>query len=248
MTTLERAPVGVTRLETTPAVEAAHEILRLAIRTLFPGRIALVSSFGAESAALLHMLARVDPSLPVLFLDTGLHFPQTLDYRDRLVARLGLTDVRTIAPAPAALATHDPDDKLCVHAPDLCCALRKVAPLADALQGFDAWITGRKRYQSGVRQALAHLEPDGHRIKVNPIAAWDAHLIEAYRIEHDLPPHPLVAEGFASIGCYPCTSRVRAGEDPRAGRWRGRAKTECGIHASPEAAAAALGDSLTPSI
>lgn len=229
-------------------VAEARDILRLAIGTLFRGRIALVSSFGAESAILLHMTAEIDRAVPVLFLDTGLHFPQTLAFRDQIVARLGLSDVRTVAPEAAAVAAADPDERLNTRDPDLCCALRKVAPLANALGGFDAWITGRKRYQGGARSSLAYFEPDGRLIKVNPIAAWQPASVRAYLAEHDLPRHPLVADGFASIGCYPCTGRAAPGETERAGRWRGRAKTECGIHTSAQLAMAALAASLDPGL
>lgn len=232
----------------TPTAADAPEILRLAVRTLFPGRIALVSSFGAESAVLLHMLGQIDRSTPVLFLDTGMHFPQTLDYRDELVTRLGLVDVRTVMPSPDAVAAADAEGRLSASAPDLCCALRKVVPLDDALEGFDAWITGRKRFHGGARAALPYLEPNGKRIKVNPIAAWSVAMIEAYMVAHGLPRHPLAADGFRSIGCYPCTSRARPGEEARDGRWRGTGKTECGIHGDTRAAAATLAQSLDPSI
>ena len=206
----------------------------------FRGRVALVSSFGADSAVLLHMAAQADPGMPVLFLDTGKLFPETLAHRDRLVRRLGLRGVRVVRPDPAELAAADPLGGLWNADPDRCCALRKVAPLERALSGFDAWISGRKRHQAATRAALPLLESDGAgRLKANPLAAWSADAIEAYRVAYDLPAHPLVAEGFPSIGCRPCTSRVLPGEDPRAGRWRGRGKTECGIHRRPAANAAA---------
>lgn len=230
------------------SLEEASEILRVAIRILFRSRIALVSSFGAESAILLHMVSTIDRAVPVLFLDTGLHFLQTLAYRDDLVRRLGLTDVRSVAPEQAAVAAADPDQELNARAPDLCCTLRKVAPLAAALEGFDAWITGRKRFQGGARQQLAYLEPDGRLIKVNPIAAWQPRHVRAYLARHELPRHPLVSQGFSSIGCSPCTSRTAPGEEPRAGRWRGLAKTECGIHGRAKEAIAALNQSLDPGI
>ena len=197
----------------------------------FRGRLALVSSFGAESAVLLHMAAAADPSMPVLFLDTGMLFPETLAYRDALVRRLGLRDVRSLRPDPAELAAEDPDDFLWASAPDACCALRKVRPLRRALAPFDLWISGRKRFQGASRAALPVFERDeAGRVKANPLAAWGPREIEAYRMAQDLPAHPLVALGFPSIGCLPCTSRVRPGEPARAGRWRGLDKTECGIH------------------
>ncbi len=200
----------------------------------FPQRIALVSSFGAEAAVLLHLVAGIDPRLPVIFLDTGKLFGETLRYRDRLVADLGLTDVRSIKPDPVRIDALDPDGVLWFGNPDMCCHIRKVEPLNRALEGFDAWITGRKGFHGGERdglQRIEHNEDDG-RIKVNPLALWRKADIEGYFERHALPRHPLEADGFLSIGCMPCTDRVAPGEDARAGRWRGREKTECGIHLS----------------
>lgn len=200
----------------------------------FHGRVALVSSFGADSAVLLHMVARVDRGVPVLFLDTGKLFSETLAFRDRLVRRLGLRDVCVVRPDPAGLAAVDPFGGLWSADPDRCCGLRKVEPLERALSGFDAWISGRKRHQAAARAHLPVLESDAvGRLKCNPLAAWSAEALEVYRVAHGLPPHPLVAEGYPSIGCRPCTSRVLPGEDARAGRWRGTGKTECGIHRRP---------------
>ena len=213
----------------------APELIALAIEELFPGSITLVSSFGAESAVLLHLAAEVDRDLPVIFLDTGRLFPETSEYRTELAKRLGLTDIRTVAPDPERLAAEDPHRALWMTKPDLCCHIRKTEPLARALAGFDAWMTGRKRFQSGVRSRMTVFEADGGRIKVNPLARWSVEDVKAYAVSHDLPSHPLVAKGYPSIGCVPCTSRVRPGEDPRAGRWRGLEKTECGIHNGLEA-------------
>jgi phosphoadenosine phosphosulfate reductase len=197
----------------------------------FPGTIALVSSFGAESAVLLHMVAMIDRATPVIFLDTGKLFPETLQYRDTLVRRLGLRDLRVARPDPGSLARADSAGTLWQSDPDLCCWQRKVEPLDAALAGFKAWITGRKRLHGGARGELATIEtgPDG-RIKVNPLAHWSERDVAAYFANNDLPPHPMTARGFRSIGCAPCTRAVRPGEPPRAGRWAGRAKTECGIH------------------
>jgi phosphoadenosine phosphosulfate reductase len=218
------------RLEALYGALPAEDILVTAIGSLFPGRIALVSSFGADAAVLLHLVAEVAPATPVIFLDTGKHFPETLRHRDKLVSRLGLTDVRSVKPDPARLGIADPDEGLWLRNPDLCCRIRKVEPLARALHGFDAWITGRKRFQGALRSALPAFEADATRIKINPLATWSKADVEAYAAEHDLPAHPLVAQGFRSIGCMPCTDRVADGEDERAGRWRGSEKTECGIH------------------
>jgi phosphoadenosine phosphosulfate reductase len=196
------------------------------------GRTALVSSFGAESAVLLDMVATVDRSTPVIFLDTGKLFEETQDYRQELTALLGLTDVRVVRPEPAALARHDPDGGLWQREPDFCCHIRKTEVLERALSGFAAWITGRKRFQGGLRSALPTLEgePASGRIKLNPLSPWSAEDVERYRLLRNLPAHPLVAEGFPSIGCLPCTRRVAPGEPARAGRWWGLDKSECGIH------------------
>ena len=209
------------------------ELMRAAITDLFPGRIALVSSFGADSAVLLHMAALIDKAMPVLFIDTQVLFEETLAYRDKLVAHLGLTNVITVAPKPVLLAEEDPENFLWASNPDRCCEIRKVLPLAEALEGYDAWITGRKRYQGQARVALALFDSEGGRIKVNPLAHWTAAKITGYLDAFALPRHPLVAKNYFSIGCIPCTSPVKPGEDPRAGRWRGHAKVECGLHTLP---------------
>jgi phosphoadenosine phosphosulfate reductase len=206
----------------------APTILHIALE-LFRNEIAVVSSFGAESAVLLHLVAAIDPATPVLFVDTGRHFSETLAYRDALALRLGLTDVRSVGPSAEDLERRDPEGSRAVWDPDGCCAFRKVAPLDRALAPFAAWITGRKRFQAETRTALPAFEADGSRVKVNPLATWSTAELAAYAREHDLPPHPLVAHGYPSIGCAPCT-RPASPDDPRAGRWAGFDKTECGIH------------------
>jgi phosphoadenosine phosphosulfate reductase len=207
-----------------------ERILSTALREVFPGRIAVVSSFGAESAVLLHLVAAIDSTTPVLFVDTGRHFPETLDYRDRLTAHLGLRGVRSVGPTAQEVARLDADLGRATWDPDGCCAFRKVAPLQRALAGYDAWVSGRKRFQASTRFDLPVFEADDSHVKVNPLASWSAADISAYVAEHRLPPHPLVAQGYPSISCAPCTSIVASGEDPRAGRWREFEKTECGIH------------------
>ncbi|MCC5965942.1 MAG: phosphoadenylyl-sulfate reductase [Natronohydrobacter sp.] len=196
------------------------------------GRVAMVSSFGADSAVLLHMVAQIDRNLPVLFIDTLALFPETVAYQKELAAHLGLSNVQTITPDRAALFERDADGLLHRSDTERCCTLRKAEPLERALQGYDAWITGRKRHQAATRADLdrVELEPGTGRIRLNPLADWSAAQIGAYLDAHELPRHPLVARGYPSIGCQPCTSRVLTGEDPRAGRWRGTEKTECGIH------------------
>lgn len=205
---------------------SAEAILAVALDR-FEGRIALVSSFGAEAAVLLHMLAQVDKDVPVLILDTLLLFEETLEYQQRLSTHLGLRDVRPITPDES----QDPERNLHQSDTTACCALRKAAPLEKALTGFDAVITGRKRHQAQTRRTMASFEQDSKaRARINPLAHWSAAQVEAYFITHDLPRHPLVKKGYLSIGCAPCTTPVQAGEDPRAGRWRAEERTECGIH------------------
>jgi len=196
------------------------------------GRIALVSSFGAESAVLLDMVASVAPATPVVFLDTGKLFAETLAHQRELCALFGLTDVRHIRPDPRDLAGYDAAGDLHGRDPDFCCHLRKTEPLDRALRGFVGWITGRKRFQGGTRADLPLLEtePATGRLKINPLAHWDLEDLRHYRRLRQLPLHPLLPRGFASIGCRPCTSPTRPGEPPRAGRWRGLDKRECGIH------------------
>ena len=222
--------IAASRLESRFSHVKATSLLRLVIEDLYPGRIALVSSFGADSAVLLHMVAGIDKKTPVVFVDTGQHFEETLAYRDALLARLGLTNVISAHPDTNLLAAEDPEKFLFASDPDRCCEIRKVLPLSKALDGYAAWITGRKGFQSIERAKMPLFEAEGERVKVNPLAAWTAGDILAYIKQAELPPHPLVAKGYPSIGCLPCTSAVRPGEDGRAGRWRGRGKTECGIH------------------
>lgn len=208
---------------------SSSEIVASAISE-FRGRVALVSSFGAESAALLHLVASVDPETPVLFLDTDKHFVQTNAYREELTHRLGLRNVRSIRPDTDETAAIDPKGDLWKRDNDACCALRKVRPLGKALEDYDAWFTGRKRMHGSLRSFLPLIEAAPPHIKINPLARWSADELAAYMIAHDLPPHPLVETGFSSIGCWPCTAPTAPGDDARAGRWRGLAKTECGIH------------------
>ena len=206
------------------------EVIATALQTVGRERLALVSSFGTESAALLKVMAEVDPAVPVIFLDTGWLFEETLAYRDTLIATLGLSDVRSIKPLEATLSREDPDRELWFSDPDACCRIRKVEPLARALKPFAAWINGRKRFQGGARAEIPVVEDDGTKLKFNPFANVSREEIEAIYQMAKLPPHPLVASGYLSVGCMPCSSRTAPGEDARAGRWRGQAKRECGIH------------------
>lgn len=222
------------RLNRVFAQASTADMLEALFRQKLAGDMAVVSSFGAESAVLLHLVSQVAPDAPVLFLQTGKHFPETLAYRDLLEERFGLTDVRDLHPDPADLAQKDENGLRWSFDPDGCCEIRKVKPLAKALTGFDASLTGRKSFQASTRAHLPRFEMDTSdaqgRLKINPLIDWDAERLAAYIEAHDLPAHPLVAQGYPSIGCMPCTSKVAPGEDPRSGRWRGWDKTECGIH------------------
>ena len=225
--TTERAQALNARFKENPA----QDVVAHALNAPEIGRVALVSSFGADSVVLLHIIAQIDKTAPVLFIDTEMLFAETLDYQKDVARTLGLRNVQTVSPDRDAVFLRDNSSRMHVHNPDGCCALRKSEPLERALESFDGWFTGRKRFQGGQRSKLEYFEADGdRRIKVNPLAYWQPKDIAAYIAEHRLPKHPLVAKGFASLGCAPCTSRVVEGEDSRAGRWRGRDKTECGIH------------------
>ncbi|MEI4486817.1 phosphoadenylyl-sulfate reductase [Frigidibacter sp. MR17.14] len=227
-------PIGerVIRLNNRYRHHGAVSVLEHALKDADLGRIALVSSFGAESVVLLHLISIMDQSLPVVFIDTQMLFPETLEYQSMLADKLGLTDIRRIRATDAALALDDPDGTLHQFNTDACCTLRKTVPLENALKDFDAWITGRKRYQGQTRADIEFFEEEDAtgRIKINPLTHWGREDLEEYMVENRLPRHPLVAKGYPSIGCAPCTTPVKPGEDPRAGRWRGSQKTECGIH------------------
>ncbi len=236
---LIQTELGRDRAELTERVEAlnarfrhhsAHDVMHGALHEV--ESLALVSSFGAESVVLLHMAAVVDKATPVVFIDTQMLFTETLEYQHEVSERLGLTNVRIIRADEDDVQRDDPYGALHLRDTDACCNLRKTFPLQRALSGYEGWISGRKRFQSGTRAALEFFEvEDGTgRIKVNPLAHWAPEDVRAYMEENNLPRHPLVAQGYPSIGCAPCTSPVKEGEDPRAGRWRNADKEECGIH------------------
>jgi phosphoadenosine phosphosulfate reductase len=218
------------------ALDARHghlpavRIIELAAAELFRGEVAAVSSFGADSAVLLHLIARVDRHLPIVFLDTGKHFEETLRYRDALADDFGLTDIRVIHPDAATLQRADPAGRLHESDVEACCHVRKVEPMARGVEPFRAWFTGRKRHQAETRAALPVFEAVGPRIRINPLASWGAADLADYMQAHELRENPLVAYGYLSIGCFPCTRPVEQGQDARSGRWAGQAKTECGIH------------------
>lgn len=209
--------------------QSAELSLKKAIKK-YEGDIVLATSMGVDSAVILHMISKIDPSLPIIFLDTRKHFRETLAYRDDLVQRFGLTDFRNITPDQLAIEVEDPDGTLNQTEPDNCCNLRKIRPLDGVIEGFAARITGRKRYQTPDRANMPILDEISPQVRVNPLAYWSARDVTEYLRRHDIPPHPLLSLGYLSIGCQPCTTRVASGEDPRAGRWRNSEKTECGIH------------------
>ena len=210
---------------------SATAVLEHALKDHDLGRVALVSSFGAESVVLLHLVSIIAPETPVLFVDTRMLFAETLDYQREVAEKLNLCDLRTIRANPNRVAFDDPDGTLHQFNTDACCNVRKIEPLERALSEFDGWITGRKRFQGHGRETVEFFESEGDlRIKVNPLAHWDRDDIGEYMVNNRLPRHPLVAKGYPSIGCAPCTTPVKEGEDPRAGRWRSSEKVECGIH------------------
>jgi phosphoadenosine phosphosulfate reductase len=231
--TMANDPVIATKLKSLQEAAKGRDakgILELALKGEFAGKTAVVSSFGSESVVLLHMIAQIDPTTPVIFLNTGKLFGETLRYRDRLQDELGLVDVRSIGPHPADRAAQDPNGELWSKSTDACCNFRKVVPLKRALEGFSAQITGRKRFQTNARSQMEPVEFFEGRFRFNPLTDWTLADIEAYMAEHDLPAHPLVEDGYPSIGCMPCTRRVLSGEGYRDGRWSGLDKDECGIH------------------
>jgi phosphoadenosine phosphosulfate reductase len=228
---IERAQQLAGELNLRFANASAEDVISYAINEGFVGAVGVVSSFGTESAVLLHLVACVANDTPVLFLDTGKHFGETLDYKAELVAKLGLRNVRTTTPLTSNLVAQDPDGQLHKRSTDLCCNIRKVEPLARAVIPFEAWFTGRKRFQASTRASLPMFEAVGGRIRINPLAGWTEDMLADYQSTHDLPVHPLIPYGYFSVGCAPCTEPSPP-EDHRGGRWKGQAKVECGIHLS----------------
>jgi len=222
----------VTELNRRSLESAALALLDDVLNGRSVGNVAMVSSFGAESAVLLDLVARINPKTPVLFLDTQMLFAETLEYKHDLATHLGLEDVRRVNPDTKSLVSRDPSGTLHTSDTNACCSLRKVEPLEHALRPFDGWITGRKRFQGKSRADLRVFEADGLHgsVKVNPLAFWEPDDLKAYFERRALPSHPMVLKGYLSIGCAPCTTPVEKGEDSRSGRWRGKAKAECGIH------------------
>jgi phosphoadenosine phosphosulfate reductase len=241
VTDIETLPASASRLNRTLSSASPADVIAAAVQSVAKGRLAVVSSFGTESAVLLKYVADVDPSLPVLFLDTGWLFDETHAYRDQLVRFFGLKDVRSLKPQIELIERRDPGRDLWLTDADSCCHVRKVRPLSDALGAFDGWVNGRKRFQGGARANITHVEADGRLLKFNPLAAFSKAALDEVFAASGAPRHPLEKMGFSSVGCVPCTSRTVDGEDPRAGRWRNSGRTECGIHQTGEPAGAGCG-------
>lgn len=207
------------------------QVLRWAVKAFAP-RLTLATAFNPEDLVLIDLVARHQLPVDLFTIDTGLLFPETLELWKRIESRYGIT-IRAVRPAQTVAqqaVTYGP--KLWERSPDQCCALRKVAPLRDALLDFDAWITGIRRDQSPTRAnaPIVSADPVTGLVKVSPLAAWSQDTVDAYLAERRVPVNPLHAQGYPSIGCAPCTARVEPGADPRSGRWAGAAKTECGLH------------------
>ena len=217
----------------------AKALLRSMVRSEFKGKIALISSFGADSALLIHLVAEVDNTVPLLFLDTGKHFQETLDYVDLLERRFDLKNVIRIQPREELVHNIDADGELWKTQVNRCCWLRKVEPMNRVLASgeYEAVITGRKRYQTSDRNDIDNVELfDDGVFRINPLCTWTKADIRQQFDVLGLPQHPLVEKGYPSIGCEPCTNQVKPGEDERSGRWAhtvdmaGGKKEECGIH------------------
>lgn len=241
MTDIETLPASAARLNRALSSASPEDVIATAIRSVAPDRLAVVSSFGTESAALLKYVADIDRNLPVLFLDTGMLFEETLAYRDELARYFGLKDVRSLKPQIDLIERRDPARDLWMQDTESCCHIRKVRPLSDALGAFDGWINGRKRMHGGDRSDIAYVEADGRLLKFNPLAALTKEQLDEVFASAGTPRHPLEKLGFSSVGCMPCTSRTKPGEAARAGRWRGSSRTECGIHHAGEPAVAGSG-------
>jgi phosphoadenosine phosphosulfate reductase len=207
----------------------AEQILEWAVET-FGERFCITSSMG--DAVLAHLASTVAPGIDVVFLDTGYHFAETIGTRDAVAATLPLTVVNVRPELTVAEQDDQYGPDLFARDPDLCCALRKVAPLRDSLASYDAWATGLRRAETRDRviAPVVGWDEDKQRVKVSPLARWTAADVDRYVQENNVLVNPLQLDGYPSIGCWPCTRRVVAGDDPRSGRWAGTGKTECGIH------------------
>ena len=225
-----------------------QEIIGWAVKE-FGHKLAMTSSFGPESGALLHMVSLIDPSIPVLFLETGYHFPETITYKNQLVKQLGLTNVIDLKADPErkAKVVAQYHGKPYEENPDLCCQINKVEPLDAAVKNYDAWMSGIRRRQTDFRKSIRIIEEyEGHLYKLSPLANFTSRDSWWYLKEHKIPQHPLAEKGYLSIGCWPCTRPVQAGDDERSGRWAGKNKTECGIHTFKEVKSKAVQENEPP--
>lgn len=244
-------PFDLNKLNQEFETKKPEEIIAWAIHE-FPGRLAATSSFGPESAVLLHLVSRVDPAVPILFLETGYHFPETLEYKETLTRLLGLKNVIDLKADPKRKAevVKQYEGVPYEKNPDLCCQINKVEPIDLALKDYDAWMSGIRRHQTDFRKSVRIVEEYGRRgtppwvpedpkgghggppllYKISPLANFTSREIWWYLKEHQIPKHPLYDKGYLSVGCWPCTRPVQDGDDERSGRWAGKAKTECGIH------------------
>jgi phosphoadenosine phosphosulfate reductase len=212
-----------------------QDIVRWALSEPILKRVAIASAFQVEGTCLIHMAVEVRPDVPILFLETGFHFAETLAFKERLTEQLGLNVVELTGEYTVERQAEEYGPRLYERDPKLCCELNKVQPFARGLRDYDAWLTSMRRDSAWTRKhtpivSQTELEPGRSLVKVNPVANWGRRDAWAYLKEHDLPHSPLYDLGYGSIGCAPCTRMVFPGEDERAGRWSGLLKTECGIH------------------
>jgi phosphoadenosine phosphosulfate reductase len=231
--------LDIEKLNTEFEAKKPAEIVAWAVKEFAP-RFAMTSSFGPESGVLLHMVSRVATDLPVLFLETGYHFPETLDYKKQLSQMLGLTNVIDLSADPAKKAAFVAENAGVPYEknPDACCHLNKVEPLDAALKNYDAWMSGIRRNQTDFRKGVRIVEEyEGGVYKISPLVNMTSRDAWWYLKEHQIPQHPLFEKGYMSVGCWPCTKPIQAGDDERSGRWAGKAKKECGIHTFKEVVA-----------
>ena len=211
--------------------EPPEAILRWALNKFGPD-VALATGFGAEGCVLIQLLSSVSKNARIFYLDTDLLFPETYELRAQLETRYGVRIEQRVAPLSLRAQAHQYGERLWEREPNLCCHLRKVQPLQEVLAGLRAWITAIRREQTPARASVGIIERDRNfgLIKINPLATWSEREVWNYIKDHDIPYNPLYDNGYASIGCTPCTTMIQIGEDARAGRWRGLEKTECGLH------------------
>ena len=208
----------------------APDLLKIMINKIFKNKIVLTSSFGAESIVILDLVSKINKNLPIIFLDTEKLFSETFNYLSKVKSFLKLKNIKVQKPLLKDLKLHDPKGSLHKSDPNLCCKIRKVIPLQKAIEPYDAWINGRKRFHGLDRADIKKIEKLNSVIKINPLADWDFKKISSYINKHKLPEHPLSKKGYKSIGCFPCTSKVSEHDSHRSGRWKGLKKDECGIH------------------